>query len=374
MLKHRGSIGKMWDGNAVIARYRNPSTVDCSRYTLRPLDATNGDASHALFEGNSLLEVLHLSPHLDYLKDGDVVKISPRQAALRTLYRRGVRSNVVFTTERCNSYCLMCSQPPRELDDNHLLKDYLKVIPLMDASTKEVGISGGEPTLLQRGFLELIASCQKHLPKAAVHVLTNGRSFIYKKFCKELQNIGHKDLMLGIPLYSDLPARHDFIVQAKGAHSQTIRGLLNLAQHRIAIELRIVLHQQTIKRLPNLANFIVRNFPFVKQVAFMGLERMGFVKMNSPALLVDPADYQDSLESAIHRFRGTSIRPLIYNHQLCTLPRSLWRFNCRSISEWKNEYLEACKTCSVIKQCGGFFSSTYRYPSRLVNPITEGFN
>src|SRR5438046_2619123 len=41
----------------------------------------------------------HLSP-------GDVVSINSR-GHVRTLYRPGSRSNALFVTDRCNSYCLM---------------------------------------------------------------------------------------------------------------------------------------------------------------------------------------------------------------------------------------------------------------------------
>ena len=54
-------------------------------------------------------------------------------------------------------------------------------------------------------------------PNTALHMLSNGRLFNYLTLCREIAAIDHPDLMIGIPLYSDIPHRHDFVVQADGA-------------------------------------------------------------------------------------------------------------------------------------------------------------
>ena len=68
--------------------------------------------------------------------------------------------------------------------------------------------------------------------------------------------------MLGIPLYSDIDWRHDYVVQASGACDETLAGFYNLAENRVRLELRVVLHKQTVERLPHLATFIARNLPY----------------------------------------------------------------------------------------------------------------
>src|SRR5438128_12496952 len=49
---------------------------------------------------------------IDYLRCGDVVSLDSR-GYVRTLYRRGSPHNAIFATDRCNSFCVMCSQPPK---------------------------------------------------------------------------------------------------------------------------------------------------------------------------------------------------------------------------------------------------------------------
>jgi len=101
--------------------------------------------------------------------------------------------------------------------------------------------------------------------------------------------------MIGIPLYSDVASKHDFVVQAEGAFDETVRGIMNLERCDQRVEIRVVIHKQTFERLPQTARFIARNIPFVAQVALMGLEMMGFTKTNLDALWIDPADYQSQL-------------------------------------------------------------------------------
>lgn len=169
------------------------------------------------------------------------------------MYRRGSAFNSMLLTEQCNSYCIMCSQPPKFHDDTYLVRAYLDAIPLMSPDTSELGITGGEPTLLGEGLLEIVRKCKEHLPNTVLHMLSNGRLFNYLRLCREISAIAHPDLMVGIPLYSDIAHRHDFIVQAEGAFDQTIRGIMNLARCGISVEIRVVLHRDTVDRLPQSA-------------------------------------------------------------------------------------------------------------------------
>lgn len=295
---------------------------------------------------------------LHYLSDGDIIRVSPRSGELWVMYRRASAFNSMLLTERCNSYCLMCSQPPKSGDDRYLVDAYLEAIPLMSPETRELGITGGEPTLLGDGLLEIIRSCKTYLPDTALHLLSNGRLFNYLTLCGEMAAIDHADLMVGIPLYSDLAHHHDFVVQADGAFDQTIRGIMNLARCGVSVEIRMVVHRQTVERLPQFARFVARNLPFVDHVALMGLEMMGFVRMNLDALWIDPVAYQVPLRQAVVHLRQHGLNVSIYNHPLCVLDHELWPVARKSISDWKNEYLDECVGCAVQDECGGFFASS----------------
>lgn len=295
---------------------------------------------------------------LHHLSDGDIIRISPRSGELWVMYRRASAFNSMLLTERCNSYCVMCSQPPKAGDDRYLVDAYREAIPLMSPDTRELGITGGEPTLLGDALLDVIRTCKECLPTTGLHMLSNGRLFNYLSLSREVAAIGHPDLMIGIPLYSDLPHRHDFVVQADGAFDQTIRGVMNLARCGVSVEIRMVLHRETVGRLPQFARFVARNLPFVDHVALMGLEMMGFVRMNLDALWIDPVDYQGDLHDAVAHLQRHGLNVSIYNHPLCVLDRRLWPVARKSISDWKNEYLAECDGCAARDSCGGFFASS----------------
>ena len=312
--------------------------------------------------------VLAIGADLHYLSDGDVIRVLPN-ARITTLYRRAARANALLVTERCNSFCVMCSQPPRDINDDHLIDEYLEAIPLFDRSTPEIGITGGEPTLLGDRLFMLLKALKSYLPETAVHILSNGRNCRDLALAQRFSALEHPDLMLGIPLYSDIPSIHDFVVQADGAYDETLRGILNLKRCGVRVEIRVVIHRHTYARLPALARFISRNLQFVDHVALMGLELMGFAKSNIDDLWIDPADYQPELREATQTLSRARIRTSIYNHQLCVIDPEIRRFAVKSISEWKNEYMPECEGCASMADCGGFFSSALLRRSVHIKPI-----
>jgi len=254
----------------------------------------------------------------------------------------------------------MCSQPPRTEDDSYLALDVLDCIPLVCKDTEEIGFTGGEPTLLGDVFLQLVRSAKVNLPRTSLHVLSNGRNFADAEFANALGAINHHDLMMGIPIYSDDPVIHNFVVQSSNALDGTINGILNLKSVGVKVEIRIVLHRYTIPTLVSLAEFIVRNLVFVDHVAFMGLEAMGFAKSNWEDLWLDPKQYQPELKSAVQICRKAGLNVSIYNLPLCWIDPSLASSYRRSISDWKNEFDQECENCAAAAQCGGFFSSNLK--------------
>lgn len=350
-----------------LARLEN--RFDNGDYALRSISDDLGSITRRLRIGpasDAEEADITMPGEFSYLKVGDIVRFNPARSESRVLYRRNSRHNVLFFTERCNSRCLMCSQPPRDINDDYLVEDILRTIPWMAPETPELGISGGEPTLLQDKLLEVIAAVKRHLPGASLHMLSNGRLFAYLRLAQRLAAIGHSDLMIGVPLYADTAGVHDFVVQAPGAFNQTIFGLLNLARVGIRIEIRMVVHRHTYERLPKFAVFIARNLPFISQVSIMGLELMGYARSNLNSLWIDPGDYQNELEECVHRLDAAGLKTNIFNHPLCVLRPSLHRFARKSISDWKNIYLPECTACARRDECGGFFASaTLRHSAHL---------
>ncbi|SDZ93724.1 His-Xaa-Ser system radical SAM maturase HxsC [Chitinophaga terrae (ex Kim and Jung 2007)] len=339
------------------------------RYLERFKAIISTGTQHSLFD-KPLVYAVTTTAHLS---EGDIVVVNT-DGVINTLYRKNSNHNFLLFTERCNSNCLMCSQPPKNRDDTSYLFDlHSQTIPLISKDCLELGITGGEPTLLGELFFRLLEQIQVELPETEVHCLTNGRSFAWPNFSKKLGSMAYSRLMLGIPLYSDYYAQHDYIVQAKGAFNQTVQGLYNLAKHNVRLEIRVVLHKQTIPRLGKLSQFIYKNLPFVEQVVFMGLEHQGYTPHNMEKLWVDPNEYGPALVDAMMYLSDFGINTSLYNAQLCTTPQTIWPFTRKSISDWKNIFHEECSICSMKQACGGFFASSTLKRSSAIKAFPAEF-
>ena len=317
------------------------------------------------------LPTIHVPPELDHIAAGDVISVTSDGGRIRVLWKSNARHNSLLLTEQCDNLCLMCSQPPKVNGDSWLFERAKKVIDLLPDSAAELGLTGGEPTLNEDALIDLLDHCGRVRPSLSLHLLSNGRRFARPVFASRFSRVRLQDIMVGIPLYAAEPALHDYIVQAEGAFTETVRGMLNLAALNQRFEIRIVVQKHTVPVLIALAEFIVRNLPFVSQVALMGLEMTGLALPNAAEVWIDPAEYRDELREAALILHDSGILTKIYNHQLCVIDRDLWPLAVQSISDWKNDYIPTCAGCSVRSQCGGVFTTSHGRISKHLAPIGD---
>lgn len=308
-------------------------------------------------------------PDLPHLAPDDVVVISADGRRLNIAWKSDAVHNGLLLTERCEHYCLMCSQPPKERDDGYLYDRAKRIISALPPSAKAVSFTGGEPTFEPQRFLELLRHTALVAPSLSTHILSNGRRFSDASFVRKYGDVGLHDVMVGIPLYGAEPSLHDYVVQSKGAFDETVRGILNLAAAGQRVEIRVVLQRETIPALREITTFIARNLPFVEQVALMGLEMTGLARPNNDIVWIDPYDYRKELRDAhgVLSYAGISTR--IYNLQLCVLDPVLWPAAVRSISDWKNDFPPLCEPCEVRDRCAGVFSTSGNRLSAHLKPV-----
>lgn len=201
-----------------VIRARSPASVP-----THPADAalvrTSDEIETALTAGFTNAVLLHadadaiersrwfarsvrLPTQFHYLSDGDILGLRPKERRFRTLYRRGSLHNSFLVTERCNHYCLMCSQPPKDIDDRWILKEIKTALPLVHPETASFAFTGGEPLLDWRDFVGVVDDCRNLLPNTSVHVLSNGRAFANTDVVNAWADIRHPSLSVGIPIYS----------------------------------------------------------------------------------------------------------------------------------------------------------------------------
>lgn len=151
--------------------------------------------------------------NVDEFHEGDVVVIN-QQGEIIFVYEVKSNHNAIMATERCNHRCVMCPQPPI-LQEKDKTPFNLKLISLFDKNTQEIGITGGEPTLIGDNLFVLINHIKKELPKTAISILSNGVKFSDKEYAMKLAKCRHHDLQVDIPLFSDIAEEHNRIVGAK---------------------------------------------------------------------------------------------------------------------------------------------------------------
>lgn len=303
---------------------------------------------------------------------GDVISLFPGNSLVKVLFRKSSTSNALFITERCNNNCVMCSQPPRDVDDRWRFEINHQLLRLIDKDIPWLGITGGEPTLDQNALVNLINTAKELLPHTGLHVLTHGRTFGTSDLAPRIRQIRHPRIQWGVPLYGDVSEIHDGVVRVPGAFDETVEGLLALGRAGQAVELRMVLQKATIPRLRQFAYWVSRNLSFVECVAFMGLEPMGYARTNRTDVWVDPVDYMDTLEASALYLQDRGIRTYLYNIPYCVATPPLTPLLQQSISDWKNAFLPQCELCSVRQRCSGFFASAKGdWISRGISPILD---
>jgi len=292
----------------------------------------------------------------DQLEIGDIVVARPSKGELIVLLRASDTHHALFLTNRCNSNCLMCSQPPTKDDDGWLVEEALEAIRHLNWHPRTIGLTGGEPLLLGGGLRRILDAMGQHLPQTAVEVLTNGRLFADMSVVETvLSDLSTKVRWL-VPLYGHANFLHDFVVQAPGAFDETIDGLLTLQEHQQEIQLRSVLISPVLEVLPELALFVARNLPFIREWALMGCEPIGFALANREACEVDLVAWGATLEQARAVLRTYRIPHVWMNTPLCALPQSLWPQALKSISDWKNVFAPECDGCAARQSCSGLFA------------------
>lgn len=319
---------------------------------------------------NRFDRIISLPAKFDYLGSGDILGFHIPTKKFRTLFRAGSRHNSFLVTERCNNYCLMCSQPPKDIDDRWILDEIKRSLPLVPKSARTLTFTGGEPLSDWVDFIEILTDCRDLLPNTAIQVLTNGRAFADSKIVDAWKSVSHPSLIAAIPVYAAVDYLHDYVVQAKGAFDETILGILKLKDRGQRVEVRVVLHAHTAPSIAETSRWIARNLPFVDHVALMGMENTGFALANEQSLWIDPMDYREALSDGVQTLAASGLKVSIYNLPLCVIEQRIWPYAVQSISDWKNGYLEECRKCVEKDRCSGLFTSGRPRFSRGIVPIS----
>lgn len=283
---------------------------------------------------------------------GDVLLVEPAIGRAERLLRSQSAHNTLLVTERCDQLCVMCSQPPKKTHVDRF--DHFKDACLLAETDSVIGISGGEPTLYKPQLLDLVETVLTRRPDLTFHILTNAQHFGPEDIAR-LRAPLYDRVAWGIPLYSNVPATHDFIVGKQGAFHRLHASLGALLQARSRIELRTVLTSSNLDDLPALSQYVAARLRFIETWSIMQLENIGFARNRWSELFVDHSGQFDPIGNAVDRalLHGIDIR--LFNFPRCSVPAPYRELAPASISDWKRKYQPACAPCRERDLCSGFF-------------------
>lgn len=309
--------------------------------------------------------------YLNTLENNDVIEI---EKIIRVLYRDASDDNILLVTNQCNSNCIMCpdSEYVRNVRNDIDVGRIKRIINEIPDDVQSISITGGEPTMAKDGLIEVLKECKEKLPYTFFQLLTNGRSFSDREYTKRIAEVIPSNHRLGIPLYGISPAKHDAITRAPGSFEQTKIGIRNLLDYNIKIEIRIVVTKLNYKNLIELSEYIASQYADkIEMVNIMSLEMSGNALKNKEFIWVDYDEMKNYVFEASINLIKHGIDVNLYNFPLCKIDPRLHYIAAKSISDYKINYKEECRECSIKDICGGFFESTLKTMNPNVNPVGE---
>lgn len=283
---------------------------------------------------------------------GDVLLVDPTRGIVERLFRANSAHNTLLVTERCDQLCQMCSQPPKKTHDDRF--ELLLEASLMAPPEAVIGITGGEPTLYKGQLLDLVERTLEARPDVSFHILSNGQH-IEDEDVGRLRSSLFDRVLWGIPLYSAEPTRHDRIVAKAGASDRLHESFERLLRAGARIELRTVVLTTNAPQLADLARHIVHRLSHIESWSIMQLESIGYARNRWKELLFDHASHFAPIAAALNLASLHGLRAFLFNFPLCTVPSAYRPFAVRSISDWKQKYVEPCLRCTARAACSGFF-------------------
>ena len=280
--------------------------------------------------------------------------------------------HTVFMTAHCNNNCIMCpmseaSRRAVEVEDRE--EKLIAQIMTWPEDTAHIDVTGGEPTLYPKRFLNVMELLKERFQHTDFQLLTNGRSLSDRNYFREIRRVLPNGCRLGIPFNASGSELFDKITNTQGSYLQTVSGIRRLLAADLLVEIRVVVIKLNLMDLLNIANVVINLFPTVRKVDFIGQEVLGNAYKNRDKVWVDYKKSFQYLIPAIDLLVENGIDVELYNYPLCTVAPG-YRALCRnSISEYKIRYDDKCEECMLKQICGGLFASTLGNSSVTLEPV-----
>ena len=328
--------------------------------------------NYLLFRGKAYSINSNSRFFFEELRENDIVAINPFGVITR-IYECESNDATLVVTNHCNSNCIMCpvSEATRRSKDTNEMNILMKYIDLLPDDVGHFCITGGEPTLLKDGLIDIFDACSHRFQNTDFQLLTNGRSFSNISFCERCVKSMPFNCEIDVPLHSASQYLHDSITQSVGSFDQTITGIHNLLKLNQRVEIRVVVTLLNCKTLIDLAQFILDNYSKCMRVTFIGLELHGNAAKNKDRIWLDYKDAFRFVQPAVDFLYKNGIDVYLYNFPLCTVEKRYWCLCKQSITPSKIRFFTKCNECNVKECCSGFFVSSMNMAQLYADPVVR---
>ena len=292
----------------------------------------------------------------------------------------------------CNERCPFCNVP---------VEDYAQPTPAAETTLLELDafiatgeqtltISGGEPTLLRKRLLEVVATARSR-GILFVELQTNA-VLLDTQYARELAAAGLTSAF--VSLLSHVPEHHDELAGLAGAFTRCIAGIDALLDAGIPVTLNPVVARQTQTLLPQYVHFVADRLPGVSSISLSAVQPHGRAGRDGRAEDLLP-DYAVLGPAVTEARRIATDRGLSMVNPYCGLPlcvgwdddpgRSVeaieadaggWRTTPGVENTGDKHHGAPCRRCALRPRCGGAWraywqvraGSGLRAPILLVSP------
>ncbi len=260
---------------------------------------------------------------------------------------------------QCNNRCLMCTNPPdfyrqADLYEKDKILGRIRVASQKEKQPESLLLTGGEPTI-HPNFLEILAETRKLLPETQIKILTNGRTFFYENFAREV--LATPNLSLTFSFCGPRAEVHDAVVRSKGSFEQAAAGLKNVLRRRLSshhVEIRIVLTRILLRENKEMFEWLEGNFAEVDTIVFLFPEIEGICEENLEIIVptyeqVLQSDFFKNFQAQRKNFKDLRL----YHFPLCVVPANLWGSVWRTMDAADVGLVKKCQKCLYSRLCLG---------------------
>lgn len=173
---------------------------------------------------------------------------------------------------QCCNRCRFCVQGDKryEFPDKNT-NEIKKILKNSRKEAEGVVFTGGEPTMRPKELLKWVAYA-KELGYSVIQIQSNGRSFSYLSYCKDVVKAGANQFALA--LHGSNAKIHDYLTRAPGSFEQTVQGIKNLKSLNQCVLMNTVITKPNYKDLPKIAKLLVNLRVNQFQFAFIHINKI----------------------------------------------------------------------------------------------------